>query len=212
MSNLEHIQLLPDSIFQTDSGSNNYKLWKLFAEEMDGIDNVFNDLSLLADYPSRTGAVLDLLGKILRESRRGRADADYIRFLYIAIKKYLSNGSIPDLTEICSLLLGDEFIYIRDLNYEANEDCIDEAFLDGSWYFDDTAYLSLDSENPDLTWLDDSWYLDGGNYLSGDIYQPGLFEVVIAESVTDSMCEILGEMIRTCRMPGIAAQIRKLEE
>ncbi len=212
MSNIEYINLLPDSIYKTDPGSTNYKLWKLFADQMDELDAVFTDLSLLADYSSRSGAALDLVGKILRESRQGRADSDYIKYLYIAIKKYLSNGSIPDLTEICNLLLGDEFIYIRDMNHEANDDNGEESFLDGSWYLTGDKYMSLDSSNPDLTWLDGSWLLDGSNYLSGDVYQYALFEVVVASSTSDTVYSILAEMIRTCRMPGIAARIRKSEE
>jgi len=72
--------------------------------------------------------------------------------------------------------------------------------------------MSLDSGNPDLTWLDGSWLLDGSNYLSGDVYQYALFEVVVASSTSDAAYSILAEMIRTCRMPGIAARIRKSEE
>ena len=208
MSNIDYISLLPNSIYNIDSGSANYTLWKLFADQMDEIDAVFSDLSLLADYPSQEGVLLDLIGKILRETRQGRSDQEYVRFLYIALKKYLSSGSIPDLNEICNLLLGEDFRYIRDLNFGTGEN---DLMLDGSWYLDDSTYLSGDEGNPDITWLDGSWYLDGSNYLSGDIYQPRLFEVVVNAGIDASLISTLTVLITSCRGAGIKALIRELE-
>lgn len=208
MSNIDHMTLLPNSIYKTGPESVNYKLWTLFADQMDELDTVFSDLALLADYPSQEGVLLDLAGKILRENRQGRSDQEYIKFLYIALKKYLSSGSIPYLNEICSLLLGDDFRFIRDLNFGTGEN---DLMLDGSWYLDDSTYLSGDEGNPDITWLDGSWYLDGSNYLSGDIYQPRLFEVVVNAGIDASLMATLTILIKSCRGAGIKALIRELE-
>ncbi|HPA72982.1 MAG TPA: hypothetical protein PKY31_11980 [Spirochaetota bacterium] len=208
MSNIEHITLLPNSIYEIGAGSVNYKLWKLFSDQMDELDAVFSDLSLLADYTTQEGVLLDLIGKILRENRQGRSDQEYIKFLYIALKKYLSSGSIPDLNEICRLVLGDDFRFIRDLNFGTGEN---DLMLDGSWYLDDSTYLSGDEGNPDITWLDGSWYLDGSNYLSGDIYQPRLFEVVVNAGIDASLMSTLTVLITSCRGAGIKALIRELE-
>ena len=122
MSNINLIKKLPDSIFAIDESSNNYKLWKLFAFYMDELDEVFNTLKLMSDINKNSGTVLDMIGKILRQDRRGWGDDKYIQYLYVEIRRFQCSGSIPDLNEICILLAGDEFRYIRDMNEPESED------------------------------------------------------------------------------------------
>jgi hypothetical protein len=205
MSNLELINKLPDSIFAIGPDSNNYKLWKLFSVFMDEIDTVFEDIRLITEIQSNTGAQLDLAGKILRQKRQGWPDDKYIQYLSVAIKKYQCSGSIPDLNEICRILADSAFLYIRDMNEPELEDAF---WLDGSQYLDESGYLSGDIDNPDSVYMDGSQYLDGSFYLSGDICQPGFFEVVFSGDITDETISFISAIIGSCKGGGIKYRIR----
>ena len=204
MSNLELINKLPDSIYSIDQDSNNYKLWKLFAGQMDELDELFSVIRLVSDVRNNSGATLDLLGKILRSTRRGWGDQEYMKHLLVAIRKYQCDGSIEDLNEICTILLDDDFRYIRDLN---EPDYIGGMYLGGSFYLDGDSYLCGYNENPDAVFLDAGLYLDGSWYLSSDICQPRFFEVVVS-SLSSNTLLLISEIIKSCKGGGIKHRIR----
>ena len=207
MNNLDLINKLPDSIYAIDQNSNNYKLWELFAGQMDELDELFSVIKLVNDVRGNSGATLDMLGKILRSARRGWGDQEYMKYLLVAIRKYQCDGSIEDLIEICTILLDDDFKYIRDLNEPDLEGAI---YLDGSFYLDETVYLSGYQDNPDAIYLDGSYWLDGSWYLSCDICQPRFFEVVVADSLADNMVQLISDIIKSCKGGGIKYKIRKI--
>lgn len=205
MSNLNLIEKLPDSIYRIEPGSNNYKLWNLFSDFMDELNVVFSVLKLMTDIKSNSGAVLDLIGKILRQKRQGWGDDKYIQYIFVAIRKFQSSGSIPDLNEICQLLIEDDFWYIRDMNYPELEDAF---WLDGSTYLYGDEYLSGEINNPDAVYLNGEEYLDGSFFLSGDICQPRFFEVVASNTLSSDTLTFIDEIINSCKGGGIKYRIR----
>ncbi len=208
MSNIDLIEKLPDSIFAIGSSSNNYKFWKLFSYFMDELDEVFAKLKLMSDIKSNSGAVLDMIGKILRQKRQGWGDDKYILYLFVAIRKYQCSGSIPDLNEICRLLAEDEFQYTRDMNEPELEDAF---WLDGSVYLDGSGYISGDINNPDSVYLNGEEYLNGSFYLAGDICQPRFFEVVFSNTLSNTTLTFISEIINSCKGGGIKFRIRTEE-
>ncbi len=206
MSNLNLIDKLPDSIFATGTSSNNYKLWKLFSYFMDELDEVFAALKLMTDIKSNSGAMLDLIGKILRQKRQGCGDDKYIQYLFVAIRKFQCSGSIPDLDEICRLLIEDDFLYIRDMNDPELEDAF---WLDGSIYLYGNEFLSGEVNNHDAVYLNGEEYLDGSFYLSGDICQPRFFEVVVSNTLSSDTLTFINEIINSCKGGGIKYRLKE---
>lgn len=205
MNNLELINKLPDSIYAIEPGSNNYKIWKLFSVFMDELDSVFECLRLMTDVKNNSGEVLDLLGKILRQKRKGLGDEKYIKYLLVAIRKYQCTGSIPDLIGICRLLVDGEFRYIRDLNEPELEDAF---WLDGMQYLGGGDYLTGERTIPDPVYLSADTYLDGEYYLSGDICQPRFFEIVFLSTISSDIIRFITEIINSCKGGGIKFRIR----
>jgi len=206
MSNIGLIEKLPDSIYNIDSGSNNYKVWKLFSYFMDELDGVFATLKLMTDIKSNSGTVLDLIGKILRQKRQGWGDDKYIQYLFVAVRKFYCSGSIPDLNEICQLLIEDDFYYIRDMNEPEFKDAF---WLDGNVYLSGDDFLSGEVNNPDAVYLNGEEYLDGTFYLSGDICQPRFFEVVVSNTLSSDTIAFINEIINSCKGGGIKFRIRE---
>lgn len=184
MSAIDYMKLLPNSILKINAGSNNYKLWKLFADQMDEIDQVFEDMHLVRSIMTQSGAILDLIGKILHESRNGRNDASYRIYLTIAIMKMLSNGSIPILNNIFRAVLGDDFLGIRNLYINQQN---------RSWGNDPEYHL----------WLNGTWYLDGLYMLSERVFQPAFFEIRIKATTPEALKTYLKEIITHVKGGGI---------
>lgn len=203
---IDYIELLPDSIYATDSGSNNYKLWGLFAAQMEELDIVFNDLSIILNYAAQEGEALDLIGKIIRESRQGRVDAEYIKYITISVMKYMSTGAIEALNQICRMVLGSNFLYVREL-YEAQG--TDIILLDGYYFLDGSVYLCGAAESPGALFLDGSWFLNGSDYLKGDIYQPAFFEVVVTAGTSTELKTFILDVITKARGAAIKFRIRE---
>jgi hypothetical protein len=159
MSNIDLINKLPDSIYAINLSSNNYKLWKIFASQMDELDEAFRTMQSISDARNNFGAQLDILGKIIRCFRRGQGDARYIERMLATMRKYQSNGSIEELNIICEILLGEDFKYIKGSVLVAQ--CLDGSrFLDGRWflsgdiirprYFEVIVSNNLDDEMMDI--------------------------------------------------------------
>ncbi|MBN2157932.1 MAG: hypothetical protein JW807_00950 [Spirochaetes bacterium] len=191
MSNIDFIKLKPDSILDIKTGSNNEKLWKLFANQMDEIDRVFEDMRLVRDFLSQSGVILDLIGEIVHEKRNGKDDPAYRIYLAIAIKKMLSNGSIDILNDIVLSILEDDFIGIREL-YPSQ--------INQPWGEDLEYQL----------WLDGTWYLDGRYMLAGNVFQPAFFEIRLNESTPENLKSYISNIIAHTKGGGIAYQIKEV--
>ena len=182
MSNIDLVKNLPNSIYRN---SNIYKLWELFAFHMDELDVIFRKIAMMTNVRDNCGAQLDLLGKILRCSRKGQGDKKYTDRLLAVMRKYQSNGSIEELNTICDILLGDDFCHIRDFNMA------------------DVHYAQ---------YLDGSKFLDGSWFLAGTLMRPRYFEVIVSNNIDDEMMSLLTEIIQSCKAGGINFGIRKVDK
>jgi len=187
MGYIEFVKTLPDSIFNESAASNNYKLFSLFTSELDYLDIIINDLMLIFDYQNQQGIILDLIGKITTIKRQGRSDSNYIKYIFIGLLKYRSTGSINDLNNVCYLILGEQFLYIREL-----------------FENDETKMISSD-----FTWLNGSYYLTGDIYLGSNIFQPAYFEIVIQAGCSESLKTIITETIKLAKGAAIKFRIRE---
>lgn len=67
-----------------------------------------------------TGARLEQLGKLVGESRNGRDDADYLRYIQARIITNRSNGTIEDLLSVARILVNSEDAgYVLEPGYPA---------------------------------------------------------------------------------------------
>jgi hypothetical protein len=73
------------------------------------------DIYVLRNLEDATGDLLDQLGGIVGESRRGRTDDEYRRFIGVRILSNRSDGQIEDLYTILRAIWPDFSGFIRDL-------------------------------------------------------------------------------------------------
>ncbi len=112
------------------------KLFRLFSEEFDELKAVADELSLLRDIEKQKGAVLDKIGSIVKEPRKGRSDEDYRVFLSIAIKRNKSTGSLEAVADLTKSIAKGLDYHIREHEYD------DTIYLDGTRLFDGQMLLA----------------------------------------------------------------------
>lgn len=76
-----------------------------FLNEGQQVENALYGL-LAMQLPTATGAALDLIGKIVGQTRQGMLDAQYVQFIQARIKTNLSDGKVETLIAITLLLVG----------------------------------------------------------------------------------------------------------
>jgi hypothetical protein len=74
-----------------------------FSRQCQAIEDVFWQIIELRYLNSATGVQLDLLGELVKEGRRGRADTDYRNGIKVKIRVLLSKGRAEDLIAIAKL-------------------------------------------------------------------------------------------------------------
>lgn len=210
------IQLLPNSIYRRDG--NVKKLFELIANELDDIDIILESIRGVRNIQEQEGILLDYIGEILRETRKGLDDISYRIYLSIAIQKLLCSGSIESLQSVLYAILGDDLIGIYELtpDYQGYLYNDRRIYTDGSRYLDGSYYLSGEppegSYSPYEIWLNGEYYLDGSYYLSGTIFQPSMFEVVVASSISNLMINYINNVVAYIKPAGVRYRIRKQEE
>jgi len=184
----ELLQLLPPSGFDLSENGDNAKLWSIFASQMEELSSVFADLKTVRDFQTRSGVILDLLGKMLWEPRDGKQDDEYRVYLAVAIQKMLCSGAEPDISNVFKSLLGNYFIGLRDLYPHAIAVPGMELYLDGSWYLD-------------------------GSYYAGDgtTRKPAFFDIAISTTTPTSLKTMAGKIISHLRGAGISCKVTELE-
>ncbi|RHX87313.1 phage tail protein [Leptospira stimsonii] len=150
------LQRYPSSLFTRDPESQIGKRWTADLELLNEARVVLESLRGLTDFRVQQGAVLDLIGKNLKQPRDGMDDFRYRVFLSIARQKRKSKGDIHSMNEIGSQILsGTGTLYeIQELCYGGVPE-----FLDGA--------LTLNGEFP----------------LSGNTKRPATIRVVFSGSV-----------------------------
>jgi hypothetical protein len=123
----ELLDRIPGTLFDTTEGSRIETLFELFSENFDEHLEVVRDLENLKEIDTRTGAVLDEIGKILKEPRMGRSDEEYRSVLYIAIQRNISGGSLQTVAQITENLSGNADYSIRELHAAAGDTMFDET-------------------------------------------------------------------------------------
>jgi hypothetical protein len=143
----QFIKKIPDNLYFLDIRTDNEKfshnndiakLFQLMNDEFDELKAVINDLYKIKDIDQQQGDVLDKIGMIVKESRKGRNDKDYKEFLKTAILRNTSNGSLKSIADITKRIVKDLDFTIREgLQY-------DDSLLkfDGSRFFDGQILLN----------------------------------------------------------------------
>ncbi|AOP33416.1 phage tail protein [Leptospira tipperaryensis] len=160
MTELEVVlQKYPSSLFTRASESQIGKRWNAEIELLNEARTVLESIRGITDFRVQEGALLDLIGKNLKQSREGMDDFRYRIFLSIARQKRKSKGDIHSMNEIGSqILAGTGTLYeIQELCYGGVPE-----LLDGS--------LTLNGEFP----------------LSGNTKRPATIRVIFSGS-TDTV-------------------------
>ena len=171
------ISELPGSIYDTSPDSFMGRLWAIHTAQLEYLESLENEIRMQRDPLVAGGDLLDLLGEMLRESRRGRDDEGYRAYLLIAIQRTRSNGSIADLNQILRAILGADFIEIRPLfhNQQGRFDWADD---------------------PDYRiWLNGARFMDGRWFLSGSLFQAGAIEIRIRATAPANLKRYIHEIL-----------------
>lgn len=152
----EVLQKYPSSLFTREEDSQIGKKWKADLELLNEARNVLESSKGATDFRTQSGAILDLIGKNLKQPRDGMDDFRYRVFLSIARQKRKSKGDIHSMNEIGSqILAGTGTLYeIKELCYGGEPMLLD-------------AMLTLNGEYP----------------LSGSTKRPATIEVIFSGSV-----------------------------
>lgn len=109
MGSIDYLEYIPRSLLNSDSTTNVYKLWKLYALQFDEIFAQIELLKPLLSIAEQSGNNLDAIGKLLNCTRAGgTTDAAYRVKLYTAIASKSSGGSIPDILAIINIIKNGE--------------------------------------------------------------------------------------------------------
>lgn len=146
MTSIEEIlKKYPSSLFNQDPESEIGKKWKAELELLQETSSVLESISGITDYKNQSGAILDLIGKNLKQPRNGSDDFRYRIFLSIARQKRKSKGDIFSMNEIGSQILAG-----TGTLYEIQELCYGGApmLLDGNLTFNGEYPLSGSTKRP----------------------------------------------------------------
>jgi len=144
------IKKIPDNLYFLDiktlsdglSPENDIaKLFKLMSDEFDELKAVIYDLYKIKDIDQQQGDVLDKIGMIVKEPRKGRNDTDYKEFLKTAIIRNTSNGSLKSIADITKRIAKDLDFTIRE-GFQYDGSLLN---LDGTRFFDGQILLNPNS-------------------------------------------------------------------
>jgi hypothetical protein len=110
----ELLSRIPGTVYNSLPGSQVELLFRLFCDTFEEHKSVLKELETLRDVRNQKGEVLDEMGKILKEQRRGMSDEEYRVKLLIAIQSNISNGSLKVVTQMTDLLSGNADYLIRE--------------------------------------------------------------------------------------------------
>ena len=129
----DRILRLPKEILRPDADTTQAKLWALFADQVDELEAVNEQVRILYSIADNEGANLDQLGDLVGETRQGKNDADYREALALAVQRIASKGDIYSINEIAKAL------GFTDINIEERFGY--ENRLDGTWLLDGSRLL-----------------------------------------------------------------------
>lgn len=123
------VDILPSSIYEKGLESTTRKLWKLFSEQLDDIEN---GIRYWYDKDNLSGEALDQIGKLKGIPRNGLNDVDY-RY-ELSLPKTLEIVSIPSIYETISVFGTNPRVRELHSPYLFDIDRLDgNQLLDGTW-------------------------------------------------------------------------------
>ncbi|HMW08578.1 MAG TPA: hypothetical protein PKL30_24380 [Leptospiraceae bacterium] len=173
------LEKLPSSIYTKESSSNNAKLWKLYAEQANSIEDA---LLPIYDLNNLSGINLDKFALILGIEREGRSDNDYRNALLNFQNTEIDTASLPALytaiAKVCPLFTITELCYPRE--YETR-------ILDGNGFMDGLQNLDPSILRPKIIFrLDGSGVLDGSDCMEPCFIRPASILITILRGQTDN--------------------------
>lgn len=138
----ELLNKIPASLYDRNEQGELVKLFKIYADVFDDLKRVVHQLETLRIIDQQSGEVLDQIGKIVKEPRRELKDVEYRNYLKVAILRNISNGSLPTLSELMSVIVGKNNYSLRDMQK------LSKSSFDGSRYFDGKKLLNSGDGEP----------------------------------------------------------------
>lgn len=101
--------------YKRDPTSNIRKLLSIVDVEIDELRKAIETVELYRKIDNATGVTLDNIGKNVLQERGSMDDVSYRMYLKIKIRANLSGGQIETLNDVLSVLLGDNFLTVREV-------------------------------------------------------------------------------------------------
>lgn len=179
----DYLQKMPTSILNRREDSVVGKLWKIMAGQMQEVIEQCAKITGIYDLVNSEGANLDLIGKLVNETRiPGQSDEDYRLFISIAILKRISRGSLPEIISIGKIIAG----------------------LNGTIFVTTEGWLKSGE-----LFLDGESTLSGTDPLNPDAKRPATVELIVSGIPNNIQSPLLlGSTIDQIRAAGVSAKVR----
>lgn len=112
--------------------SNVYKIFKLFADELEEVKDTLDRTEIWRDIEEAEGNTLDLIGINVGQVRNGRTDEQYRQALLIAIARNVSGGDVERINEILEILLGNNYIGTVE-TWSSNRSNLTWSSMEDNW-------------------------------------------------------------------------------
>jgi len=188
----EQNKKIPSSVYRMDEGdkvnkengkkegTDIYYLFSLMAFCFDDIKEHLQGLIELRDVNNQIGQQLDEIGKILKESRHNRPDDEYRKFLYIAVQKNISNGSLKSVSQIIRLISGNSTFTLTEPILPRDKDQFE---------------------------FDGQGTLDGESLMNPICMKPSTFEVEFNAETTDAEIDLYRTVVDEVKGAGVRADL-----
>ncbi len=147
--------------------SNIGKLLSIIDFELARLKDTYKLIDSYRAIDNATGATLDNIGKNVLQERGGMDDITYRLFLKVKIRSNLSGGQIETINDIMTVILGDNYLGLREVwdnsTYSNEPAAFEIRFVN---FFSDIATQYADAEN-DLFFFDGEYYFDGTRKFDG---------------------------------------------
>ena len=147
--------------YKKNPESNIGKLLSVIDFELDRLKDTYKLIDSYRAIDNATGVTLDNIGKNVLQERGGMDDITYRLFLKVKIRSNLSGGQIETINDIMTVILGDNYLGLREVwdnsTYSNEPAAFEIRFVN---FFSDIAAQYADAEN-------DPYYFDGEYYFNG---------------------------------------------
>ncbi len=147
--------------YKKNPESNIGKLLSIIDYELSRLEETFKTIDSYRAIDNATGATLDNIGKNVLQDRGGMDDITYRLFLKTKIRANLSGGQISTINQILSVVMEDNFLYLREIwdnaLYSNEPSAIEITYIN---LFDNIRDKYIFAET-------DPWFFDGKYALDG---------------------------------------------